>query len=194
YLTSYYIFVAKTTISRPIFNPDQVKIPSAAHIDSPDASTRGGNTLAQTRCLRPLVNSGLLDKYKHQDLTPFEGLQVSDLLGSEKSLIEALAVTISERGVVFLRDQDASAFQMKELMERITQAAGCPEVSLETKLALLAARNKRKELSDVSRLASAGWHADITFEPLPSDYTMLKIYTLPSTGGNTISDLPPWNI
>jgi alpha-ketoglutarate-dependent taurine dioxygenase len=55
-----------------------------------------------------------LDKYKYQDLTPvigreLEGLQVTDLLSNEKSLIEDLAVTISERGVVFLRDQDASA-------------------------------------------------------------------------------------
>lgn len=37
--------------------------------------------------------------------------------------------------------------------------------------------------SDVSRLASAGWHSDITFEPVPSDYAMLKIHTLPAAGG-----------
>lgn len=43
------------------------------------------------------------------------------------------------------------------------------------------------QLSDVSRYASAGWHADITFEPVPSDYAMLKIHTLPTTGGDTVS-------
>jgi len=42
------------------------------------------------------------------------------------------------------------------------------------------------QLSDVSRLASAGWHSDITFEPVPSDYAMLKIHTLPATGGDTL--------
>lgn len=42
------------------------------------------------------------------------------------------------------------------------------------------------QLSDVSRFASAGWHSDITFEPVPSDYAMLKIHTLPSTGGDTL--------
>ena len=53
------------------------------------------------------------------------------------------------------------------------------------------------QLSDVSRFASAGWHADITFEPVPSDYAMLKIHTLPATGGDTvrthycIQSLPP---
>ena len=40
--------------------------------------------------------------------------------------------------------------------------------------------------SDVSRFASAGWHSDITFEPVPSDYAMLKIHTLPPTGGDTL--------
>ena len=43
------------------------------------------------------------------------------------------------------------------------------------------------QLSDVSRFASAGWHSDITFEPVPSDYAMLKIHTLPATGGDTVS-------
>ena len=42
------------------------------------------------------------------------------------------------------------------------------------------------QLSDVSRFASAGWHSDITFEPVPSDYAMLKIHTLPATGGDTV--------
>ena len=37
----------------------------------------------------------------------------------------------------------------------------------------------------------ANWHADITFEPVPSDYAILKVHTLPSfkgqvTGGDTL--------
>jgi len=42
------------------------------------------------------------------------------------------------------------------------------------------------QLSDASRFASAGWHSDITFEVVPSDYAMLKIHTLPKTGGDTL--------
>lgn len=77
-----------------------------------------------------MVNAGSLDKYKHQDLTPvigreFEGLQVTELLTADEQLIKDLAVTISERGVIFLRDQDVTPQQMKELMERMTEAAGC---------------------------------------------------------------------
>ena len=46
------------------------------------------------------------------------------------------------------------------------------------------------QLSDVSRFASAGWHSDITFEKAPSDYAMLKIHTLPKTGGDTVRTVP----
>ena len=42
------------------------------------------------------------------------------------------------------------------------------------------------QLSDTSRFASVGWHTDISFERVPSDYAMLKIHTLPETGGDTL--------
>jgi hypothetical protein len=105
-------------------------MPSVQCLDSLGADIRGGNVIARTRCLRPMINTGSLEKYKYQDLTPvigreFEGLQVTEILNSEESLVGDLAVTVSERGVVFLRDQDVSPQQMKDLMERITQAAGC---------------------------------------------------------------------
>jgi alpha-ketoglutarate-dependent taurine dioxygenase len=31
-----------------------------------------------------------------------------------------------------------------------------------------------------SNRASNGWHTDITFEPVPSDYAILKMHTLPA--------------
>jgi hypothetical protein len=62
------------------------------------ATIRGGNTEAQTRCLKPLVNSGSLDKFNHADLTPvigreFTGVQVVDFLGADQLLIDDLAIT-----------------------------------------------------------------------------------------------------
>ncbi|KAH8594417.1 TfdA family taurine catabolism dioxygenase TauD [Bisporella sp. PMI_857] len=171
---------------------------------------RGGNSKAQTRCLQPLVNSGSLNKYKHKDLTPvigreYKGLQARDLIKADEQVIKDLALTISERGVVFLKDQDVTPEEMKILCERITQAAGCPESSglhihplteagseLGDQISVISSEKQKKggglthQLSDVSRFASAGWHADITFEPVPSDYAMLKIHTLPETGGDTI--------
>ena len=31
------------------------------------------------------------------------------------------------------------------------------------------------------------WHSDITFEPIPSDYALLRLTELPKTGGGTFS-------
>jgi alpha-ketoglutarate-dependent taurine dioxygenase len=173
---------------------------------------RGGNAQALTRCLEPLTYSRTLDHYTHRDLTPvigreYEGLQVTDLLNAPNrhQRIKDLAVTISQRGVVFLRNQDVTPQQMRELCEIITAVAGCPESSglhvhplteesseLGDQISVISSEKQKRggglthQLSDTSRYASVGWHADITFEPVPSDYAMLKIHTLPPTGGDTL--------
>ncbi|KAI3399485.1 hypothetical protein diail_6747 [Diaporthe ilicicola] len=175
-----------------------------------DGQFFGGNAQAHPRLLKPLRYAGTLDNFTHQDVTPvlgreYEGLQVRDLLKWGDDMIRDLAVTISERGVVFLRDQDVTPTEMKDLMLRITELAGCPESSglhvhplteegseLGDQISVISSEKQKKggglthQLSDVSRFASAGWHSDITFEPVPSDYAMLKIHTLPPTGGDTL--------
>ncbi|KAL1305015.1 hypothetical protein AAFC00_003915 [Neodothiora populina] len=166
----------------------------------------------QTRLRAPLEYKGTLDSYKNSDLTPvigreYHGLQAVDLLQADDSdaLIRDLAVTVSQRGVVFLRDQDVTPIQMREFMERLTFLSGCPESSglhvhplteegseLGDQISVISSEKQKKggglthQLSDTSRFASVGWHADITFEPVPSDYAMLKIHTLPETGGDTL--------
>lgn len=87
--------------------------------------------VARTQLDKPLSYSGSLDSYTHSDLTPvigteYEGLQVADILSAKNSdaLIRDLAITVSQRGVVFLREQDVTPQQMRELMEKITTLAG----------------------------------------------------------------------
>lgn len=173
---------------------------------------RGGNPIAQTRCATPLTYTGTLDHYAHQDLTPaigreYTNIQVTELLNAPNrdALIRDLAITISKRGVVFLRNQVVNPIQMRELCERITSLAGCPDSSglhvhplteesseLGDQISVISSEKQKRggglthQLSDTSRYASVGWHADITFEPVPSDYAMLKIHTLPATGGDTL--------
>lgn len=43
-------------------------------------------------------------------------------------------------------------------------------------------------LDERSTLASSGWHSDVSFEVVPSAYTILRMHTLPKTGGDTL-----WN-
>lgn len=94
---------------------------------------------------------------------------------------------------------------MKDFMLRLTELSGCPSSSslhvhplteegseLGDQISVISSEKQKKggglthQLSDVSRFASNGWHSDITFEPVPSDYAMLKIHTLPATGGDTM--------
>jgi alpha-ketoglutarate-dependent taurine dioxygenase len=104
-------------------------MPAATFVS--EAATSPDASVAHTRLDKPLSYSGLLDSYTHSDLTTvigteYEGLQVVDLLSAKNSdaLIRDLAVTISRRGVVFLRNQDVTPQQMRELMEKITELAG----------------------------------------------------------------------
>jgi len=178
---------------------------TALHDDVPTS----GRLESTSRLTSPLKYSGLLDSYKFFDSTPvigreFQDLQVTDLLGSPNSdsIIKDLAVTISQRGVVFLKNQDVTTTQMKELASKLSEQSGCPQTStlhihpiteegseLGDEISVINSE-KSKGLSitrqDVSLFASRGWHSDITWEPAPSDYTMLRIHTLPPTGGDTI--------
>ncbi|GJN86393.1 hypothetical protein PLIIFM63780_009973 [Purpureocillium lilacinum] len=123
------------------------------------------------------------------------GLQIRDLLKAEDSLIRDVAVTISQRGVLFLKNQDVTPSEMKDFMLRLTALSGCPSSSglhvhplteegseLGDQISVISSEKQKKggglthQLSDVSR----------TFEKVPSDYAMLKIHTLPKSGGDTL--------
>jgi alpha-ketoglutarate-dependent taurine dioxygenase len=138
-----------------------------------EAATSPDANVARTRLDKPLSYSGLLDSYTHSDLTTvigteYEGLQVVDLLSAKNSdaLIRDLAVTISRRGVVFLRNQDVTPQQMRELMEKITELAGsvCHSLSSDlditdsslhspNHLAYTSTHSPRKEANLVTRSA-----------------------------------------
>lgn len=173
---------------------------------------RGGHADARTRRAEPLTYTGTLDQYDSFDNTPaigreFSNLQLRDVLSAPNSdaIIKDIAYTISSRGVVFLRKQDITPIEMKTFTERLSALAGCPSSStlhvhplteegseLGDQVSVISSAKQKigggltHQLSDTSRLASVGWHADITFEPVPSDYAMLKIHTLPPTGGDTL--------
>lgn len=158
---------------------------------------------------QPLQSSGTLDgEYKHIDLTPTigvefaQGIQITDILKASNSdaLIKDLAILVSQRGVAFFRDQNLTIDEQKELGRRLGELSGKPESSklhvhplteptseLGSEISVISSE-RRSEYSygDRSKLASEDWHSDITFEPIPSDYSILKIHTLPTTGGDTL--------
>ncbi|KAJ9145293.1 TfdA family Taurine catabolism dioxygenase TauD [Pleurostoma richardsiae] len=125
-------------------------------------------------------------------------------------LLRDLAITISRRGVVFFRKQDNITHELqKELVQRLGELTGKPETS---KLHIHPVNNSKREHGvkddEISVISSKQlkkfyntgqflnfnhvqsqkhqWHSDITFEPIPSDYALLRLTQLPKTGGDTL--------
>jgi hypothetical protein len=145
----------------------------------------GGHPESRPRISQPLTYTGSLDDIQQLDVTPvigreYTGLQIRDLLRWDERLIRDLAVTISQRGVVFLKNQDVTPEEMKDFMLRLTEVAGCPASSglhihplteegseLGDQISVISSEKQKKggglthQLSDVSRFASAGWHSDM---------------------------------
>ncbi|KAF2017826.1 taurine catabolism dioxygenase [Aaosphaeria arxii CBS 175.79] len=165
----------------------------------------------------PLKKTGVLDqKFKHEETTPVIGREyfdvniVDDLLNASDGddLIRDLAITISERGVVFFRAQDNLTDTLqKQLVHRLGQLTGKPSSSTLHIHPMLNNTNEfgvaDAEISTISSLArkkffnknttpntrrydAAQWHSDIQFEPVPADYTSLRLTQLPSSGGDTL--------
>jgi len=163
----------------------------------------------------PLKLSGALDHFESFDVTPvigkeFVGVNLAKWLRAPNSddLLRDLAITISQRGVVFFRKQDDITNDLqKELVQRLGELSGKPSTS---KLHIHPISNARRELGgkddEISIISSQqakklyadrlkeakkqsskdAWHSDITFEPVPSDYALLRLTELPKTGGDTL--------
>jgi alpha-ketoglutarate-dependent taurine dioxygenase len=160
-------------------------MPAATGDCKAEASIIGGHPDSRPRLNEPLTYTGSLDSFKQADITPvigreYFGLQIRDLLKWDDRMIQDLAVTISQRGVVFLRDQDVTPIEMKDFMLRLTKLAGCPSSSslhvhplteegseLGDQISVISSEKQKKggglthQLSDVSRFASTGWHSDM---------------------------------
>jgi hypothetical protein len=160
----------------------------------------------------PLKLSGALDKYESFDVTPVIGHEFVDANLAEwlrapnsDELLRDLAITISRRGVVFFRAQnDITDDLQKELVQRLGELSGKPATS---KLHIHPVSNSGREQGgkddEISVISSEQakkiyrrdtfgtrkqsnkeqWHSDITFEPIPSDYALLRLVQLPKTGG-----------
>ncbi|KAG5356146.1 Alpha-ketoglutarate-dependent taurine dioxygenase [Yarrowia sp. B02] len=158
----------------------------------------------------PIKSTGSLDKFKSFTVTPkigteFPELQLTSLL-EDDTLIRDLAVEVSRRGVVFFRNQDITDDQQQFLGQRLGELTGKPaESSLHVHPAKDLSRKAGKEILEIlpegrsskelivrfdaedavipTIRASRGWHTDITFEPVPSDYAILKLLNIPENGG-----------
>ncbi|KAJ6600414.1 hypothetical protein DFH09DRAFT_901569 [Mycena vulgaris] len=158
---------------------------------------------------RTLPRSDALIQYPSFDLTPvigrqFTTAQLSDWLKASNSdeLLRELAIVISERNVVFFKKQTLTIEEQKLLASKLGELSGRPEGSglhihpstvddselgnLVSVISSLTPEAKARRFGHGSQFASREWHSDITFEPVPSDFAILKIHTLPEVGGDTV--------
>ncbi|KAH8687728.1 putative alpha-ketoglutarate-dependent taurine dioxygenase [Tricladium varicosporioides] len=171
----------------------------------------------ETAHKEPLKLSGALDHFESFDVTPvigreFKGVNLAKWLRAPNSddLIRDLAITISQRGVVFFRKQDEVTDELqKELVQRLGELSGKPETSKlhihpvsnsgrelggnDDQISIISSEQAKKIYKDRFLLqaekkqsSKEGWHSDITFEPIPSDYALLRLTQLPKTGGDTL--------
>lgn len=182
-----------------------------------DSLENGKEVFDHIQSKKPLELKGVLEEFKYFDVTPVIGREFKDVdivawLQSPNSdgLIRDLAITISQRGVVFFRAQDNLTDDIqKQLIQRLGELSGKPSTSgLHVHPVSNSGREhgtKDNEISVISSLSAkkiykgsaldprtrsqsgrGQWHSDITFEPVPSDYTALRLTELPKTGGDTL--------
>ncbi|OIW23530.1 alpha-ketoglutarate-dependent sulfonate dioxygenase [Coniochaeta ligniaria NRRL 30616] len=198
--------------------PPAADVDLQAHAPAFSVPSKGvQSSTISSRLSGPLTYSGSLDSYDHFDVTSvigreFPNLQLSEILHDETK-IRDLAILVSQRGVVFFRNQDLNIDDQKLFGQRLGELTGKPESSklhrhalsnskrgiavdengkLDDEVSVISSEQNRKFYEDrfshkSKRLASEGWHADITFERIPSDYAILKIIQPPQdAGGDTL--------
>ncbi|PLB48443.1 taurine catabolism dioxygenase, partial [Aspergillus steynii IBT 23096] len=160
----------------------------------------------------PLQLSGALDQSQSFDVTPVIGREfptasLRTWIESPNSdaLLRDLAITISQRGVVFFRKQDDLTDELqKQLVQRLGELSGKPKSSklhvhpiFYSKLPLSSSDDEiniisfeqdamifgKPPLFTKSQSARQEWHTDILHEAAPSDYSCLRITELPKGGG-----------
>ncbi|KAL1963591.1 hypothetical protein VTN77DRAFT_8036 [Rasamsonia byssochlamydoides] len=198
--------------------PQAVEVASTPASTIDEIKAKVQNTSLSGLIREPLKYSGSLDEYRSFEVTPvigteFPEVQLTDILDDDNK-IRDLAITVSRRGVVFFRNQNINSDQQKILGQKLGELTGKPSSSklhrhafsnskrgiavdengkLDDEISVISSEVNRKYYGDrykaqSRRLASEGWHADITFERVPSDYAILKIIHLPEdqSGGDTL--------
>lgn len=140
-------------------------------------------------------------------------VQITDIL-QDKDLLQDLAVLVSQKGVVFFRGQESLGVDaQKQLVQKLGELTNKPKTSglhvhpvapaggvlresgeIDPEVSFISSHFTRKGVKDPieafangqSKRAGYGWHSDISFEPVPADYTSLKVVVRPDTGGDTL--------
>src|SRR6266699_1084282 len=119
-------------------------------------------------------------------LTPVIGAEISgiDLSGPiSKAVFEDLQNALVAHGVIFFRDQNISVEDQKRLgamFGKLVAHPNDPGLEGHPEVMIIHADESSK------RVAGESWHSDVSCDPEPPLGSILRIHTLPETGGDTL--------
>ncbi|KAF2634055.1 taurine catabolism dioxygenase [Massarina eburnea CBS 473.64] len=197
--------------------------PNGTNDASPHGPFNNGIPTSCPSCPTPLKYSGSLDHLPFFEITPIIGreyptVKLTDILNAPnaKEQIRDFAIIISERGVVFFRDQhDLGIEEQKRFCDLVARYSGRPEenglhvhpifrdpgnlklpdgssdeniyvINTAAQKKIYATMPNRAPLTEEPKDLSREWHSDSTFEAHPSDFSMLKMLETPPHGGDTL--------
>lgn len=114
--------------------------------------------------------------------TLLEGVQLSQL---DKQQLDELALLVTERGVVFFREQDLTTDQQVVLFQHYGILDRHPAQKDQKHVIIKGSRDDHREILKYTPWPSGDYHADTSFEMNPPSYSMLRMEEHPDVGGDT---------
>ncbi|KAH9230354.1 hypothetical protein K456DRAFT_1727412 [Colletotrichum gloeosporioides 23] len=129
----------------------------------------------------------LFSAAKRVDLTEsigavLENVQLSQLTPQQ---LDELALLVTERGVVFFRDQDLTTEGQVKLFEHYGTLDRHPAQKDVKHVIIKGSREDHREILKYTPWPSGDFHADTSFEVNPPSYSLLRIEEHPEVGGDT---------
>jgi len=110
-----------------------------------------------------------------------EGIDLAEPLADD--VFQAVRSALLEHGVIFFRDQEISVEQQMALGALFGELVAHPnDPGLEGHPEVMIIHAD----ADSKRVAGESWHSDVSCDPQPPLGSILRIHTLPSTGGDTL--------
>ncbi|KAH8646908.1 alpha-ketoglutarate-dependent sulfonate dioxygenase [Xylariales sp. PMI_506] len=129
----------------------------------------------------------LLVNVKRVDLTESIGTILENVQLSELTLqqLDELALLVTERGVVFFRDQTLTTEGQVKLFEHYGTLDKHPAQKDVKHVIIRGSRENHREILKYTPWPSGDFHADTSFEINPPSYSLLRMEEHPEVGGDT---------
>ncbi|KAK4496416.1 hypothetical protein PRZ48_012396 [Zasmidium cellare] len=121
--------------------------------------------------------ASLLSIATQTDLTESIGTILSNIQLSQLSpkQLDELALLVTERGVVFFRDQDLTTEQQVELFQHYGTLDRHPAQKNQKHVVIKGSTEDHRQIANYTPWPSGDFHADTSFEVNPPSYSMLRM-------------------